>query len=73
MDDFGGPQSPIRPHHGLQHPGSRNTDSDPQADQLINASVSSSDPNAGTTAYLTAQQPGLHPKDQALSPVDSAT
>jgi len=35
--------------------------SDPQADKLINASISSADPNAveNEAAYLTTQQPGL--------------
>ncbi len=72
MDDFGGFTQSTYPTtitvfntQGLSNIGSY---SDPQADQLINASVSSSDPNAvkNETAYLTAQQPGLFQPNQDL-------
>ncbi len=72
MEDFGGFTQSTYPTtftvfntQGLSNIGSY---SDPQADQLINASVSGADPNAvkNEAAYLTAQQPGLFQPNQDL-------
>ncbi|MFI5067613.1 MAG: ABC transporter substrate-binding protein, partial [Streptosporangiales bacterium] len=70
MEDFGGYRDANYPTtytvfntQGVNNFGSY---SDPQADQLINASISGTDPNAvrNEAAYLTAQQPGLFQPNQ---------
>ena len=65
MEDFGGFTQSVYPttFSVFNTPGGNNLGSysDPQADKLINASISGTDPNAvkSEAAYLTAQQPGL--------------
>jgi peptide/nickel transport system substrate-binding protein len=65
MEDFGGFTADTYPttFTTFNTAGSSNLGgySDPQADRLISASISSADPNAvkNEAAYLTAQQPGL--------------
>jgi peptide/nickel transport system substrate-binding protein len=65
MEDFGGFTQSLYPTtfsvFNTQGGNNLGSYSDPRADKLISASISSTDPNAvkNEAAYLTAQQPGL--------------
>jgi peptide/nickel transport system substrate-binding protein len=65
MEDFGGFTQSVYPTtfsvFNTQGGNNLGSYSDPRADKLISASISSTDPNAvrNEAAYLTAQQPGL--------------